>query len=242
MATKICVTVAALRNPKAILGQIHMEESLGNKVRLYPKNAKLLAEAAASLPDDVFQESMSVLSKMYSPSWIRTADRQKHAEILANNIRKITRTDLLDYSLQLIADNTYSTLDMSEEQLMYLAKKVHISDYREKQNSTACVMRMKDLYNYPAAVAEALRGEDVDEYVLGRILGNLNRELDREVLVKNWNVVWKELLKLGPVDHNSLECIIRYLGEYLVTAADENGFRIDFIYKPKEKPNEESKS
>jgi hypothetical protein len=87
-------------------------------------------------------------------------------------------------------------------------------------------------------VKEALRGERVDEYMLGRILGALAQGSEtKEDMVRNWNVVWKERLALGPVDHDSMEMVLRYMGECLTTTADEGGFRIDFVYK--EKPDEE---
>ena len=234
------MTERSLLHPAAVLGQIKMEENLGNRVQLYPRNARKLAAASKCIPDAVFPEAAAVLSRLYS-GWTSCSNQDKSdfAKLLAENIQRIP-VELLPTIMGQLHEHSSCVLPMTPAQLEYVGGLLSKdSDYNRRRTALVVFMRMKELHRYPELVERVGMHQEWDRYRMTTVLSALtNNGQPAEDELKSWKLVWAARLKAGPVSLEEVQEVLEAFGDKMKLTKYDQGFRLDFELKEEPKPEE----
>lgn len=241
--TRICVTEKSLRNPAKILGQIEMEESLGNNVVLYPKDHVKLLECIPHLTNEELTKAAPLLGRTYDTYARDFGEQQGMANVLSVNVNRIA-PEALPPILSLL-NRTHLVLDLRPEQEEFLLKtgegdkvrNCHIQDY-----AFECVLRTKDLKN-KAYIAERVWATTRDHYyVLQPVLrAYASMYTDPKDLFDNLRVLWDARVRAKKaVGADELSALLTLAQKTCQVRFLAGEIRLELKPKEEEKPNEET--
>jgi hypothetical protein len=241
--TKICLTVKSLMRADKILGQIQMEESLGNQVVLYPRDHDKLVAHIPILTGEELTKAAPLIGRTYDTYSRSYSEQQQMANALSVNVDRI-EAEALPSILALI-QRTHAVLNLTpaqEEYLLQIDEKATVRGCRIQDYACICLLRTKDLKNKPQLADRVWAMTHNHYYVLQPVLRSFpNMYSKPEEMFDNLRTLWDTRVKASTaIGGDELAVLLDTVQGRCKVGFTDGNISLELKPKDEEKPNEET--